>query len=57
MMYATGDKVKFLDDGSIYYVGFNVGYDLSSLCSYKGGAPCRLDGTNYFGYNDVYPDW
>lgn len=49
------DITKYLSKG--YTVGFNVGYNLASLCSVKGGAPCRLDGSEYFGYDDVYPDW
>lgn len=41
--------------GKGYTVGFNLGYNLSSLCSNKGSAPCRLDGRDFFGYSNVTP--
>lgn len=47
------DIPAYLNKG--YTVGFNLGYDLGSLCSNRGAAPCRLDGRDYFGYSDVYP--
>lgn len=47
------DIPEYLDSG--YTVGFNLGYNISSLCSERGYAPCRLDGRDYFGYSDVYP--
>lgn len=47
------DIPKYLNKG--YTVGFNLGYNLSSLCSNRGAAPCRLDGRDYFGESEVYP--
>lgn len=47
------DIPAYLNKG--YTVGFNLGYDLGSLCSNRGAAPCRLDGRDYFGYSDVRP--
>ncbi|MDO5440024.1 MAG: peptidoglycan DD-metalloendopeptidase family protein [Erysipelotrichaceae bacterium] len=47
------DIVDYLNKG--YRVGFNLSYTLDSLCSRRGYAPCRLDGSDYFGYGDVYP--
>lgn len=41
--------------GKGYTVGFNLGYNLSSLCYEKGSAPCRLDGRDFFGYSNVTP--
>lgn len=44
----AADIPAYLNAG--YTVGFNLGYNLDSLCSNRGGAaPCRLDGRNYFG--------
>ena len=47
------DIPKYLNKG--YTVGFNLSYNLSSLCDNRGYAPCRLDGRDYFGKSDVYP--
>ena len=44
----AADIPAYLNKG--YTVGFNLGYNLASLCSARGGvAPCRLDGRDYFG--------
>lgn len=47
------DIPNYLDKG--YTVGFNLGYNLDSLCDYRGYAPCRLDGRDFFGVSDVEP--
>ena len=49
------DIPAYLSKG--YTVGFNLGYNISSLCSEKGGAPCRLDGRDYFGVDPAELVW
>ena len=49
------DIPAYLNKG--YTVGFNLGYNLDSLCSVKGGAPCRLDGRDYFGADPAELVW
>lgn len=49
------DIPTYLNKG--YTVGFNLPYNLSSLCTNKGGAPCRLDGRDYFGEDPAILDW
>lgn len=49
------DIPDYLDRG--YTVGFNLGYNTSSLCYNKGSAPCRLDGRDYFGLEEVDLIW
>lgn len=45
------DIPDYLNKG--YTVGFNLGYNTSTICKYKGSAPCRLDGRYYFGKSEV----
>lgn len=49
------DIPTYLNKG--YSVGFNLNYNTGSLCTNKGGAPCRLDGRNYFGKDPVSVGW
>ena len=49
------DIPAYLDKG--YTVGFNLGYNTSSLCYIKESAPCRLDGRDYFGVSEVELVW
>ncbi len=49
------DIPAYLDKG--YTVGFNLGYNTSSLCYNRGSAPCRLDGRDYFGVSEVELVW
>ena len=49
------DIPAYLDKG--YTVGFNLGYNTSSLCYKKESAPCRLDGRDYFGVSEVDLIW
>ena len=51
----AADIPAYLNKG--YTVGFNLPYSTSSLCTQKGGAPCRLDGSLYFGKDPVTVGW
>lgn len=49
------DIPAYLNKG--YTVGFNLGYNTDSLCYNRGGAPCRLDGRDYFGVDPAELVW
>ena len=49
------DIPAYLNKG--YTVGFNLGYNTDSLCYNRGGAPCRLDGRDYFGIDPAELVW
>lgn len=49
------DIPTYLNKG--YTVGFNLGYNLDSLCYNRGGAPCRLDGRDFFGIDPAELVW
>ena len=51
----AADIPAYLNKG--YTVGFNLPYNTSSLCTQKKGAPCRLDGSLYFGKGPVTVGW